>query len=61
MFLLSAHLPFKSLVDGFGIGVGNIGDSGGLFDCQALLVYEAAQLHALSICEQGVLLDHNCF
>lgn len=61
MFLLCTHLTFKGLVDGFCIGVRNLCDSGSLFDGQALLVYQAAQLHALSVCEQGVFLDHSYF
>ena len=61
MLLLCSHLTFKGLVDGFSIGVGNFCDFGSLFDGQALLVYKAAELHALSVREQGVFLDHSYF
>ena len=61
MFLLGAHLTLKGLVNGFSIGVGNIGNICGLLNGQTLLVDQAAQLHSLFVSEQGVLLDHSCF
>jgi len=59
MLLLSALLSFKGFVDGLSIRVGYPGDFSGFFDCEPLVMHEAAQFQPLLVRQQNVLLDHD--